>query len=95
MSTSKPHRKSQNLTEQERRAKIAKAASVRSTSQPYLVPVGDRLIAGSEVREARGLKSRMGLWRHIRSGAVPKPDVVIAGRHYWLASRIFASEANT
>lgn len=87
--------KARALTEQERRAKIAKAASVRSTSQPYVVPVGDRLIAGREVCKIRGLGSRMTLWRHIRAGAVPKPDVVIAGRHYWLASRIFASDANT
>jgi predicted DNA-binding transcriptional regulator AlpA len=88
MSQSKSKQKAHALTEQERRAKIAKAASVRSTNQSYVVPTGDRLIAGREVCKIRGLRSRMTLWRHIQAGTIPKPDATIHGRHYWLASRI-------
>ena len=57
------------------------------------IPPGDRLINSGTLRKLRGGITRQTLWRHIKTGAVPQPDAVICGLHYWLESR-FVGESS-
>jgi predicted DNA-binding transcriptional regulator AlpA len=52
----------------------------------------DRLVSKAVVRKLRGGISSMSVWRHVRSGILPKP-IMIAGRAYWRLGDIIASNS--